>query len=102
MSHAERNTIFLCARKGYATEGTTMFTQGLPCCDCADGVIQAGIVEVVIHKQWGDYEQQLDWQKWVDSATRSKIKFEESGIKARVFDGLINMDGYLDGKIINV
>lgn len=102
MSHAERNTIFLSARKGKATEGTTMFTQGLPCSECADGVIQAGICEVVIHKQWNDYEQTFNWEKWIDSSKRSKIKFEEAGVKVRVFDGLVNREGYLDGKIITL
>jgi dCMP deaminase len=102
MSHAERNAIYNCARRGRASEGTTLFTQGIPCCDCADGVIQAGITEVVVHKQWQHYEKEFNWKKWQDSATRSQTKFLEAGIRIRVFDGKIGSHGFLDGKIIDV
>lgn len=102
MSHAERNSIFLCARKGISTEGTTMLTQGIPCCDCADAVIQSGIIEVVVHKQWQFYEEKFNWEKWNESAKRSEIKFKEAGVKIRVWDGLLNETGYLDGKKISI
>ena len=102
VSHAESNSILNCARTGRAAQGTVMYTQGLPCADCANDIIQAGIVEVVLHKQWCDYELKFNWDKWLDSGKRSKIKFKEAGIKIRIFDKILHTVGYLDGKVINV
>ena len=47
-SHAERNAVYLAARVGIPVEGCTMYTNGIPCTDCAFAVIQAGITEVVV------------------------------------------------------
>ncbi len=48
MEHAERNAICNAARAGTATEGCTLYTEIMPCMDCARAIVQAGIVEVVV------------------------------------------------------
>ncbi len=56
IEHAERNAIYLAARRGVSTEGCTMYVELSPCVDCARAVIQAGIVEVVInHNRAAEY-----------------------------------------------
>src|SRR5438045_6573381 len=40
--HGERNAVYGCARHGIATLGAKIYTQGIPCADCARAVIQAG------------------------------------------------------------
>jgi dCMP deaminase len=46
--HAERNAIYNAARVGTPTKGCTLYIKGgPPCADCARGVIQSGIIEVV-------------------------------------------------------
>lgn len=47
--HAERNAIFLAARRGTPTEDCTLYMNywPLPCCDCTRAVIQAGIRKIV-------------------------------------------------------
>ena len=45
--HAERNAIYNAARIGTSLEGCICYIPGLPCYDCARGMIQSGIVEVV-------------------------------------------------------
>lgn len=102
MVHAEDNAVLNCAREGHCSKGAIMYTQGIPCTTCADSCVQGGIIEVVVHKQWQDYEQKLNWDKWIKSAERSKQKFAEVGIKIRVFDGVLGMKGVLDGKVIDV
>lgn len=102
VSHAESNSILNCSRNGRPTRGAVMFTQGLPCADCANDIIQAKISEVVVHQQWQTWERTLYWDKWIESSIRSKVKFEEAGIKIRVFDGVLGMQGVLDGKVIDV
>ncbi len=52
--HAERNAIALAARKGSATQGSTLYLVGMgsptmPCTECAKMIIQSGIVRVVGH-----------------------------------------------------
>jgi outer membrane phospholipase A len=56
----------------------------------------------VVHKQWQDYEKKFGWDKWIDSAKRSEQKFKEVGIKIRIFDGVLGMQGVLDGKVIEI
>jgi len=100
--HAEDNAVLNCARKGQSSKGAIMYTPGVPCTRCADACVQGGIVEVVVHKQWQEYEKKFGWDKWIDSARRSEKKFKEAGIKIRVFDGVLGMQGVLDGKVIEV
>lgn len=57
VSHAERNAIYLAARKGIKTQGATIYMAatdssgliwgGAPCTQCTIAVIQAGIRQVV-------------------------------------------------------
>ena len=100
--HAEDNAVLNCARKGQSSKGSIMYTQGVPCTRCTDACIQGGIVEIVVHKQWQDYEKKFGWDKWIESAKRSKKKLREAGIRVRVFDGVLGMQGVLDGKVINI
>jgi len=51
IEHGDRNAIYLAARSGTALEGSKMYLTGLPCIDCARGIIQVGIVEVVIDQK---------------------------------------------------
>ena len=46
--HAERNAIYNAARIGVSTKDCTMYlTCGIPCADCARGIINAGIRRIV-------------------------------------------------------
>ena len=46
--HSERNAIYNAAAEGIRLRGSTAYITGLPCTECARGLIQAGIVRVVI------------------------------------------------------
>ena len=100
--HAESNSILNCSREGIRTQGSVMFTQGVPCSQCADDVIQSGIVEVVVHKQWQNYEQKFNWSKWNESSAKSEKKLYEAKVKIRIFDGVLGVVGFLDGKVIHI
>jgi dCMP deaminase len=95
--HAEANSVLNCARRGISSIGSTLYTQGIPCHKCADDIIQGGIKEIVIHKQW---PQMI--AKWQESIKTSEVKFEETKIKIRVFDKVLDIKGFNDEKIINV
>lgn len=94
-SHAERNSIYLAARVGIPVSGCTMYTNGVPCTDCAFAVIQSGITEVVIDGKWSNPER----DKWDETAKRTKVMFEEAGVKIRVWNGeLVDVYKFQRGK----
>lgn len=99
--HAERNSIYCCARFGTRTEGAAMYTQGIPCADCARAVIQGGIARIIVHKQWED--RQSEWnEKWQESTIRSRKMFGEANIEVVQFDMILGIKGLMNGKIIEV
>lgn len=101
--HAERNSIYHCARNGISTEGTTLYTQGLPCSDCTRAIIQSGIKEIVLHESWEhDIGLNIVREKWSVSGQRSDIMIYESGIKIRIFSGTLGVKTMLDGKIFDI
>lgn len=98
--HAERNAIYNSARVGIPLKDCIMYTQGIPCADCARAIIQSGIKEVVIHKDWEEESNSIeksgeklnrgvvDWSK--DRIKRTSKMFEEAGVKIRFFEGKLN------------
>lgn len=81
--HAERNSIYNANLIGISLKGCIMYTNGIPCADCARGIIQVGIKEVVVDKQWN--EENAD--KWAESAKKSMEMFNECDVKIRHWDG---------------
>ena len=96
--HAEDNCILTAARFGISTMGSTLYTNGVPCCDCSKSIIQGGVIEVVIHKQWPD----MVHSAWIESINISKIMLGEASVGIRQFDGVLGEMGYLDGTLISV
>lgn len=54
MEHAERNALYKCSRGVLSTNGCHAYITLAPCYECARGLIQAGIVKVVAHKEMYD------------------------------------------------
>jgi len=80
IEHGDRNAIYLAARSGTRLEGARMYLTGLPCMDCARGIIQAGLVEVII-----DHENQEKWAlttpKYRPDFQRVETLLCEAGVK---------------------
>jgi len=101
--HAERNSIYHCARNGISTLGTTLYTQGLPCSDCTRAIIQSGISEIVLHEEWEHgISLGIGREKWETSGQRSDLMIFESHIKIRVVSAKLGVKTMLDGKIYEV
>jgi dCMP deaminase len=81
--HAEANSIYNAARLGRPTLGSTMYTIGVPCTECAKAIIQAGVKEVVVH---ADASVNFKHGKWAESCALTLSLFEEAGISLRFFD----------------
>jgi len=96
--HAECNSILNAARLGRSTDKSILYTNGIPCDNCGKTLIQAGISEVVIHKQWPEILSEV----WRESTETTKIMFQEAGINMRVLDCPLTLRGIVDGRIIDV
>ena len=73
--HAEMNLIYNASYNGVSLDGSTVYVTGLPVCsECAKGLIQVGVQQVIMPTQ----ENTPD--KWVQSFKLSKELFEEAGV----------------------
>jgi dCMP deaminase len=83
--HAERNAIYNAARIGVSTKGTTMYLScGLPCADCARGIINSGIRRI--------FCERVDVTKgelWKESQERSWDMFLETDVDVCFYDNYI-------------
>lgn len=74
--HAEMNLIYNASYNGVSLDGSTVYVTGLPVCsECAKGLIQVGVQQVIMPTQ----EDTPD--KWVESFKLSKELFEEAGVR---------------------
>lgn len=99
ITHGEANCIHDCAYRGVSSRGTTLYTQGLPCADCAKTLIQGGIRDIIIHAQW---PKMTHSQQWIESTKRSRQMFQEAGIWVGTFDQVLDVKGLIDGREVSV
>lgn len=99
--HAEANSILNSARNGICTNESIMYTNGIPCNECAKSIIQSGIKEVVIHEEWpmGKINQT---GKWNDAAKITFTMFGECGITLRSLNIKLNLEVLVNGKLISI
>ncbi len=76
--HAERNAIYNAARIGVSLKNSTIYlTSGLPCMDCARGIVNSGIKVV-----WCKTEcTTKNKEKWVESQMKSQQLLNECGVQ---------------------
>lgn len=98
VAHSETNAVLSAARFGIATLGTTLFTQAIPCHDCAKSIIQGGIRKIVVHSKW----PAMTHSSWKESMEISGIMLTESGVEIRYIDDVLGMTAFLNGKAYSV
>jgi len=95
--HAERNAIYNAALIGTSLKGCKMYTNGIPCMDCAKGIIQTGIIEVIVDKKWNEG----NGDTWSEHSKRTIQMFDEVDMKLTYWSGeLIQIEKFRRGKII--
>lgn len=96
--HAERNAIYNATLIGTSLKNCKMYTNGIPCADCARAVIQSGIKEIIVDKKWDSANPDI----WLEHAERSLKMFEETGVKVRYWEGkLLEIEKFRRGQILN-
>ena len=80
--HAERNAIYNAARRGVPLLNTMMYTTAYPCVECARGIIQAGIVEVMLPRIEEDsFIKSGRWKDWKESRNKAFELFIAAGME---------------------
>lgn len=75
--HAERNALYNAARIGVSTKNTTMYlTCGIPCADCARGIISSGVKAIYCKQE----DTTKNREHWDEHAKRSIQMFQEAGV----------------------
>ena len=70
--HAERNALYNAARIGVSTKNTTMYlTCGIPCADCARGIISSGVKAIYCKEE----DTTKNREHWDEHAKRSLQMF---------------------------
>ena len=73
--HAEMNLIYNAGYNGVSLDGSTVYVTGLPVCsECAKGLIQVGVQQVIMPIQEDTPEV------WKESFEFTKQLFEEAGV----------------------
>lgn len=93
IEHAERNAIYAANE---SLDGCTMYVNFFPCCDCARGIIQSGIKELVAHKPFCDSPEMAHYK---ESQIAAETMLKEAGVLVRYYDGELttNITGKLGG-----
>lgn len=91
VEHAERIAFFTAARLGIKTQGLMLVSPWFPCAECARGIIQSGIVHMVVHKQACDRVHAA----WEETLQHARIMLGEAGIQISVYDGKVGVVGVL-------
>jgi dCMP deaminase len=80
--HAERNSLYNAALIGVSTKECTMYlTCGIPCSDCARGIINSGIKKIVCERVGGAVGN-----LWDEHAKRSIEMFNEAGVEIEYYE----------------
>ncbi len=95
--HAERNAIYNATLIGASLDNCIMYTNGIPCMDCARGIVQSGIREVVVDGSWNSEGS----EKRKEHNRRTLEMFGEVGVNLRYYDGnIIEIKRMNDGLIL--
>jgi len=76
IEHAERNAIYNAALHGASLQGCTLYCPWPPCIECARGIIQVGIIRVVV-KSFKIPE------RWRNNMSKSITMLKEAGVYLR-------------------
>jgi dCMP deaminase len=89
MEHAERNALYRCCHSVLSTIGCHVYVTLPPCVDCARGLIQAGITQVVAHREMLDiYAPDTEMPKRA-SIEQGWQMLCEAGIKCALWSGVV-------------
>lgn len=84
--HAERNAIYNAARVGTPLKDCRIYLPFMSCSDCARGIVQAGLREVILH---AEHPGNGSCFSETHHHQASSAIFEEGGVAVRLWSGAI-------------
>jgi dCMP deaminase len=84
--HSERNALYNACRVGIPLNGCRLYANWLLCIECARGVIQAGIVEIIIDARDEEAKREK-WKSWKDDFDFAENLLNEAGLKITFYRG---------------
>jgi dCMP deaminase len=94
--HGETNAILAAAKLGISTDKSTLYTQAIPCNECAKNIIQSGVSKVIVHKSFSDIFYQAE--QWKPILRITFDMFEESEVEVYFIDVILNETAFISGK----
>jgi dCMP deaminase len=85
INHAEENAILHCSRVGVSAKGCIIYVPWIPCSLCAKSIIQAGIRQVIYHKEWPG--NSCTDTSWAESIKLSQEMFQETKVELIEYSG---------------
>ena len=95
VEHAERAAIYQCAKIGVPTANMVLVGNWLACCDCARGIVSAGIKKVVCLNR-------VDCSRWGTSTRVGDEILTSAGVEMEFIDHHFGVDLLRSGKTITV
>ena len=92
LNHSERDVLYKAARNGIPTQSLMMVMPWLPCLNCANGIISAGITTLVVHKQMIERTRER-WQEELKNAVKI---LNEAEISIIAYDGIVGVKAYMN------
>lgn len=94
--HAEREALFMAARYGLYTEGSTLYAVWAACNDCARAIIGCGVSRVVTHA----HHRAHPLPRWDLSAADAMLA--EAGVQLEVVDLPLGVDLRFGGEVVSL
>lgn len=102
VAHSEANAIFFAARDGAKTEGCFLYTNGVPCVECAKAIIQSGISKVIYHSEYDVKWNEFAREKWSGHNEITTTMFNESNVELIPYEGILGVKALIAGNIIEL
>lgn len=83
IEHADRNAIYNAARVGIPLNGCTMYLPFMPCMDCSRGIVQSGIIRVVVDGL--THLAKSTDPRWIGDFQRTQVLLLEAGVELRLW-----------------
>ena len=99
--HCERNAFYNAGRQGKSCLGAKIYVNWLPCADCARGIIQQGLSEVIVHSDGQKaFMMSRNDTVWGEDHNMVTDMLTEAGVAFRWYTGPIRMglEGMWSGK----
>ena len=97
VEHAERNAIYNAARNGTSIDNCIIFASHFPCIDCARGIVNSGIIRVIVSNKNLDAFSHKD-SMYYEHKDRTIEMFRQTKVTLKIFGEEDNSGDFLDNE----